>query len=621
MAITNQKTGSVLQIAGLDVSKPAEYISDQACSQCSNVEVIESLLSKRVGESELDGVYSLGTLTLTGNAGDTETVVIGTKTYTFQTTLTNVDGNVFIGGSASASIDNLIAAVNLAVGAGTTYATDMTAQPEGASAAVGAGDTMLLRVVDTTITTTETLTGSWGAATTVYPTGLQIMAGREFTREDVKYNVRIGLERIEKWDSGNSEWDDITGTALTGETTDLVDTAIPLLTGKSILCISNGKDNIRKWIALGDSADLGGSPPIPKFIQEYKTYLVCGYIAGGVDIAQRIQWSDTADPETWTGGNSGAVDLVEDDGGITGLNLFGNYLSVHKDRSIYLGYLVSSSAIFKFDRKATGVGTVANNSIVNLPTGEQIFLAKDGLRLFNGNTAPLIDAPVNDEIRKSLNQDKALRAYGVLVRSKDEVWMGIPLGDYEVGSTIYKFNYVTRVLYKDYRGNSTFMWQGDSTSGLTWDDINVAWDDYDFRWDDSDFGSDSEQINIGYTTGEVTKRNVTTFQDKGVSYNSFWDSKDFEHAQGTISRWKRMEFWAKGATINVEYSTDSGSTWVEMSNSPFTLSGSMPSDESPLVAYFDVVSSKLRIRFRNENDESFKLKQFILEYTPREARR
>jgi hypothetical protein len=619
MAITNQKKGSVLLIQGLDVSKPAEFVSDQACTQCSNVEVIEGLLSKRVGETLLGGIYSFGTLTLTANAGNTNTVVIGTKTYTFQTTLTNVDGNVLIGAAATDSLDNLIAAINLDDGAGTTYALATTACPSHGAAWAGAGDTMILRVVGS-VATTETVTGAWGAGATAYPAGLEIMAGREFTREDVSYNIRIGLDKIEVWDNANVEWDDITGTDLTGANTDIVDTAVPLLTGKTILCITNGKDPIRKWTATGNTEVLGGTPPVAKFIQEYKTYLVVANVGGGTDVAERVQWSDTAKPETWDSGNAGAVDLVEDGGGITGLNLFGDYLCVHKDSSISLGYLVSSTAVIQFTRKSTGAGTCANNSIVNLPTGEQIFLAKDGLRLFNGNSAPLIDAPVNDEIRRTLNKESMRRSYGILVKDKDEVWIGIPIGDYEVGSTIYKFNYVTRVLYKDYRPNATFMWRGASTAGLAWDDISASWDSYDFRWDDTAFGTDAEQINIGYVNGTSTKININVNQDNLVNYNSFWDSKDFEHAQGTISRWKKIEFWAQGGSCDIDYSTDSGNTWYAMNGSPFTLTANMPSDSAPLIGYFDVVSSKIRFRFRNQNNEPFKLKQFIIEYTPREQR-
>jgi hypothetical protein len=118
-------------------------------------------------------VAATGTLTLTGQPLDTETVTIDGVVYTFQTTLTaGVANNVLIGATASDSLDNLIAAINAAAGAGTTYGADNTtvAHPT-VSAAAGAGDTMDLtaRVKGTAanaIATTEGLTnGSWGGGT------------------------------------------------------------------------------------------------------------------------------------------------------------------------------------------------------------------------------------------------------------------------------------------------------------------------------------------------------------------------------------------------------------------------------------------------------------------------
>lgn len=115
-------------------------------------------------------VAATGTLTFTGNALNTETVTIGGKVYTFQTVLTNVNGNVLIGGSASASLDNLIAAINLGAGAGTLYAAATTLHPT-VSAAAGAGDTMVGTAktagsAGNAITTTTTVTGaSWTGAT------------------------------------------------------------------------------------------------------------------------------------------------------------------------------------------------------------------------------------------------------------------------------------------------------------------------------------------------------------------------------------------------------------------------------------------------------------------------
>lgn len=113
---------------------------------------------------------AVGILTLAGQPLNNETVVIAGKTYTFETSLTDVDGNVLIGASASDSIDNLVAAINLDTGAGSLYAASMTEQTD-VDASAGPGDTMDLvaqtgGTVGDSITTTETLTdGSFAEVT------------------------------------------------------------------------------------------------------------------------------------------------------------------------------------------------------------------------------------------------------------------------------------------------------------------------------------------------------------------------------------------------------------------------------------------------------------------------
>lgn len=111
-----------------------------------------------------------GTLTATGAITNTETVVIDGKTYTIQSILTNVDGNVLQGATVGATLDNLVAAINLGVGAGSLYAAATTLHST-VTAARGAGDTMVvtaktLGTSGNTITTTETaVNASWGAGT------------------------------------------------------------------------------------------------------------------------------------------------------------------------------------------------------------------------------------------------------------------------------------------------------------------------------------------------------------------------------------------------------------------------------------------------------------------------
>ncbi len=112
--------------------------------------------------------FARGVLTVTAIA-NTNTVTINGKVYTFQDTLTDVDGNVHVGASDSDSIDNLVDAINLGAGAGTDYATSMTLHPT-VTAAAGAGDTMDARakvvgVAGNALTTTETIDGSWAEVT------------------------------------------------------------------------------------------------------------------------------------------------------------------------------------------------------------------------------------------------------------------------------------------------------------------------------------------------------------------------------------------------------------------------------------------------------------------------
>jgi len=119
-------------------------------------------------------VPAVGTLTSSGTATDTQTVTVGGKVYTFQATLTNVDGNVLIGADAAASCQNLYDAINLSGTVGTQYATAMTANTRVWATAVTATTVVVKALtpgeVGNLIASTETLTNfAWG--TTVLASG------------------------------------------------------------------------------------------------------------------------------------------------------------------------------------------------------------------------------------------------------------------------------------------------------------------------------------------------------------------------------------------------------------------------------------------------------------------
>jgi hypothetical protein len=120
--------------------------------------------------SLLEYIASTGVLTGTLDFGNNETVTIDTKVYTFQTTLTDVDGHVQIDGTLAGSLLNLLNANNLTGTPGTDYALSTTIHP---TVTATASDATTLTVeaktpgtVGDTIATTDTAgNADWGAAT------------------------------------------------------------------------------------------------------------------------------------------------------------------------------------------------------------------------------------------------------------------------------------------------------------------------------------------------------------------------------------------------------------------------------------------------------------------------
>lgn len=119
----------------------------------------------------LNLTFAKGTLTVTTNPTDTTTVVIGSVTYTFNTTL-GATNSILIGANTSASLDNLLAAINLNAGIGTTYGTGTVIHPD-VSAVIFEDDALIISAkvkgtVGNLIITTTTVTGGvWGSTTLI----------------------------------------------------------------------------------------------------------------------------------------------------------------------------------------------------------------------------------------------------------------------------------------------------------------------------------------------------------------------------------------------------------------------------------------------------------------------
>lgn len=115
----NRSDGVVLFLTDHDADITIDARSEAASGTLSLAATAEGL---RRANNEL-------IITSGNNALNGETVTIDGKVYTFQTTLTDVDGNVQIGADRRESLNSLAAAINLDTGAGTKYAASTTLHP------------------------------------------------------------------------------------------------------------------------------------------------------------------------------------------------------------------------------------------------------------------------------------------------------------------------------------------------------------------------------------------------------------------------------------------------------------------------------------------------------------
>lgn len=456
--------------------------------------------------------------------------------------------------------------------------------------------------------------------------GERVLALPELTLGINKFPVRIGPTKIQSYDSGTDAWSSIASAALTADDTYTVSYCFPNLSGSKVLVYTNYIDAVRKWTGSGNDADVGGSPPLAKFCVAFGPYLVLlNVIDSGNNLYSRVQWCDTGDIETWDSGNAGFVDLIDDEQAITGAGIFGEAIAVHKNSGIYLGYLVSSSGVFQFDRKSTGVGAAVGATIKTLPTGLQAFLATDGLRMFDGSTTTLIDADIHDEIRETVNPQYLYKATATVVPELDEYWLAVPIGSQSEPSTVYKFNYKTGQVYKDARTNVTSFGVMTNTTQRTVDDVSTAVDSTPGNYDDVYYLNLNPIVTFGYSDGTTEKRSGI-FSDNGEAIDGYWTSKDYTYADfggddpGHFMRFNQIQVWAKGTAMDVAYSIDAGLNWTAIAT--LTLSSDFPTDDAPAYGYFDVLSTKIRFRFRNNLSNGWwNLKQFQIAASIREARR
>jgi hypothetical protein len=160
--------------------------------------VIRRMKEATLGVTPNNSTKAVAVLTGSANFADAETVTIGAKVYTMQTTLTNVDGHVKIGADLTASLLNLKNAINVDGSGveGTDFATATNAHT-GVEATASNATTLSIRAINAGVTpnsyaTTETSTNAaWGGSVMSggADSSTTTLTQTRFTGESLNFNI------------------------------------------------------------------------------------------------------------------------------------------------------------------------------------------------------------------------------------------------------------------------------------------------------------------------------------------------------------------------------------------------------------------------------------------------
>lgn len=104
-----------------------------------------ALQSTKYGTGTLSAAKAVAQLIYSGQPADADTLIIGSKTYTWKTTLTPAVNEIKIGATLAISLANAVAAITAGAGSGTAYGAGTTANAQ--ATAVLAYDTIFLTAI------------------------------------------------------------------------------------------------------------------------------------------------------------------------------------------------------------------------------------------------------------------------------------------------------------------------------------------------------------------------------------------------------------------------------------------------------------------------------------------
>jgi hypothetical protein len=443
-----------------------------------------------------------------------------------------------------------------------------------------------------------------------------------------KYLVRASKTKIQGYNAVSGEWASI-GTDFSGGDDDFVSFANDSSNG--LLIITNYVNLIRKWTGAGNTEVLAGDPPRARLVEYLAPYVVLGYVDDGIAANPwKIQWGDTDDPETWTGGNTGALLLASDPSVLKRLKLLGNGIAAYKENALAMIRKVGTSDIFDLETVCVGVGLAAQRAVVSDESGFHYFMGSNNFYRWAGGIPDPIGTSISEEIFNRLDRGKIGRSFAIHVKQYSEIWFFVIISGNEWPTEVWKYNYKTGFWYMDQCNLLTdaIAWQ--RTVAQTWNEDTGSgsddgtWDQALDTWDAGNVTDSGSEIILGRSDGYTLKLDDAISEDDGSAIEARFDTKDYIGGEIDVKvRFLELDITAKGpGSMSVAYSIDFGDTWVTIPYSSTQVYYDLTDLYQTFKTYLDVVAEHIRFRIQERTlGKTIYLRSFQPYFLPRERSR
>jgi len=389
---------------------------------------------------------------------------------------------------------------------------------------------------------------------------------------------------------------------------------------EAILYMTNGKDTPVYWKGSGDVSKVIPGTHAPsdfvtcKTVASYYDRLILGNVTTtDTQYEQGIFYNNIGDFRDWsTAEVTGSTNMRMLEGEILKLLQLGDMLIVYSDNSIGSIVYVGGDTLFQYSSRVNNVRLASPRTVVNIGP-YHLYATRDNFFFFDGSRSVWpIGSLVHSSYRNEVNQQALSRAFAYNDNPNKRAFFAFPRENAALPYVVYVVEYDihnpqrnvwTRHLYTDTLFSLGEFSQSSGMGEKTWDSkwaSETTWEDVDGTWNIATIREAFSKIVAGSTDGRCFIFSGVETKDATEPFEGYFDTRDFTIPDVYTSekaRWVSLEIEAKGTGVDVEYSTDQGSSWTTV--------GSLDSLNESIWTrnelFFDTVSRYIRFRFKSTN--------------------